>query len=364
MCWVVFSGLFCCAMGLADQAVIDPLIFKSVLILFGMTISFRNTQANQRRLQAMDHLHRLMSGFWGITVSLPRLSRARYREPLVAALKAVIEHVPTVSCRNSSWYGVVGLHPVDVLSQHGTDSIVIPSPRALLVTTLISIEEEIERIEAPPKQVLRRNFWLHKQELLNSYDSLILCTVPAVSDRYLALMDMCRFLYAAALPFGFAAQDIVLQNAWLEVRWSVPSEVMLMLLTMTVTLVLYSLESITQENEDPLQGHKEEDDLDLRHLDEVFKLSTEGFDLRCAAATDLQLACDASSPHVRHVAFSSAAADISSVVTEGSPTALPFDVPMKSVELACGLRNCASGTRPYACSSKLDYLKVPLSEEP
>lgn len=268
----LLSACLCIATGHTTDTLVDPMFFKSLLIFFGVTMGFRNTYANQRRIQTMDNLHRLVSAFWGIFISLPSTSQHKVRGPIKAAFAAVVGHLPTVSHRSSSWYSVVGLHPVDdgLPLDDRRDTFVMPSPRAMLVKMSILIEEEVERIEQGHAQKLRRNLWFHKAELLESYDRLIPCIVPAVSGGYLAFIDFCRLLYVVVFPFAVQSLTVTLHVARLGLHWEVSPDVILLAMTMLVSLFMYSLEVITYENENPFGAQKEEDDLGLRHLNEVF----------------------------------------------------------------------------------------------
>merc|ERR1719174_86996 len=50
----LFSATICWLMGYAEYSVVDPMIFKSIYVVFGFALGFRNVRANSRYGDALQ----------------------------------------------------------------------------------------------------------------------------------------------------------------------------------------------------------------------------------------------------------------------------------------------------------------------
>mmetsp|Transcript_105697 Transcript_105697/g.268558 ORF Transcript_105697/g.268558 Transcript_105697/m.268558 type:complete len:441 (+) Transcript_105697:150-1472(+) len=122
----VVSATVCWWLGYAEKSVIDDLVFKSIFIIFGFTMGFRNVRANQRYSDALQHAQSFYSAFWGIYTVMPTESRLRIRAQLLAAMQDSVSHIHRVGKnRQHCWFGIVGLEPAAVPALEGAE---FPSP--------------------------------------------------------------------------------------------------------------------------------------------------------------------------------------------------------------------------------------------
>mmetsp|Transcript_73982 Transcript_73982/g.154220 ORF Transcript_73982/g.154220 Transcript_73982/m.154220 type:complete len:426 (-) Transcript_73982:80-1357(-) len=111
----VISATVCWWLGYAEVSVIDGLIFKSIFIIFGFTMGFRNVRANQRYFDAMQTSQSFFQSAWSIYTVMPRESRVFIRAPLLNSMKECCAYIHRVGKdRRFCWYGMVGLEPVAV----------------------------------------------------------------------------------------------------------------------------------------------------------------------------------------------------------------------------------------------------------
>jgi len=277
----LISAWCCWASGMAGYEIVDPMVTKSVLIFFCFAMGFRNTLANQRRVEAMDKVHRLTSSFWGIYATLPPELREKFREPLVDAIGKLVDHLCDHSQTMNYWYGVMNLlHLTTKTKQEELHSTVTFSPRALLVNTLLALETELVALEGRPNLKLVRNLWLHKALMLESYDVLFSCTLPAVSPNYRIFTDFSLTVFAIALPWsiGFGALGHHEDKFHLAI---------ILLETFFVCMVMYIFETLTRINEDPLAPDKEEENLCLQNLRSITTIVVSAYDVRCGVIEKL-----------------------------------------------------------------------------
>jgi len=320
ICATVTSALVCWVCGYAEVSVIDPLIFKSIFIIFGFTMGFRNVRANQRCFEAMQHAHGLFMAIWGIYSPMPLKSRLRIRDELLESMKAIAAHIHRVGAhRRNCWYGMLGLQPATAelesesaeiakkaaISRYGamdsslpkdasleaedgartpsqgdlrlssgasvartmdnqvssfTYALVSPLPR--LLDVLMACEEELERIEQAPAQKLRRGFWFHKPQVLTHYEMLLSLSFPSVPDRFMCFVDVCLGFFAVSLPWGITCSPFHIGKV------SINTGVVLVFNTTLVVMVMFCLNGLTVQNEDPLSG--DGDDLNLNSLASAF----------------------------------------------------------------------------------------------
>lgn len=299
----ICSAVGCWRAGYADINLFDPLVFKSIFIIFGFTMGFRNITANTRRSEALHELNQLFSALWGIYVCFPDGPRQNIRAPLIEALRAMAFHLESLgAARHYYIYGIVGLEPVESstpaswcecifgLRPHpktpsklwdDNKEVAHLSPKPLLLATLNLCEAELERIEKEiGGQKLRRNFWAQKKQLLASLDELVSLTMPSVSDRYLSFMDICMSAFAVVFPWGIASKMIVLK-VLRNTEWGISSGAFLVVNTIFVTFVMFSLNALSSETEDPFAGGQE--DINLGSSVELFASGVANYDVRRAA---------------------------------------------------------------------------------
>lgn len=306
----IASGCMCWHLGHAESAIIDDLIFKSIFIIFGFTMGFRNVRANQRYFDAMQQAASFYAAFWGIYTPLPTEVRARVREELLLAVAQAVGHVHRVSAdRRHCWYGIVGFEPtsdfpdVDLVTTKPPDpdapelglpcavsvaqvrsisldstlgqrvlsaTTAVLAPRSRLIEILQGCEGEIETLEPGREQKLKRNFWLHRQQFLHSYDMLLALAMPSVTERFVMFVDMCLFFFAVTLPWGIKAKSIG------HGPWKISSGVVLLLTTTLVVMVMFTLNALTLQNEDPLSG--DAGDIDLNRLTTVLEIGVAAYE--------------------------------------------------------------------------------------
>eukprot|EP00928_Gymnodinium_smaydae_P074354 TRINITY_DN57414_c0_g1_i1.p1 TRINITY_DN57414_c0_g1~~TRINITY_DN57414_c0_g1_i1.p1 ORF type:complete len:399 (+),score=69.05 TRINITY_DN57414_c0_g1_i1:148-1344(+) len=309
----LISAVVCWGTGFAEVSLLDPLIFKSMFVLFSFTMGLRNVRALDRRDMALCYVNKIFAAAWGIYVSLPDEQRKKIKAPLVTALRAAADHIFNLTDRQHYWYGLVGLDPPRqssdmplkpppgsyaeegsnelsrARSQHfASRDAVILGPRVFLVMSLLFIEGEIEHAEpsSSGEQKVRRNFWHHRPQLLENYDQLVALTVPSVSNRYLGFVNMCLFLFAVCLPWGISSTGTTLQLGHLlgYSHMSLSAGLFLILNTLFCVIVLFTLEALTIENEDPLGN--DEEDVDVRYFAELFATSVNKYE------EQLKIACE------------------------------------------------------------------------
>eukprot|EP00443_Scrippsiella_acuminata_P029566 CAMPEP_0115301786 /NCGR_PEP_ID=MMETSP0270-20121206/70041_1 /TAXON_ID=71861 /ORGANISM="Scrippsiella trochoidea, Strain CCMP3099" /LENGTH=395 /DNA_ID=CAMNT_0002719681 /DNA_START=65 /DNA_END=1248 /DNA_ORIENTATION=+ len=330
----IISSLICWGTGYAEISIIDPLIFKSIFIIFGFTMGFRNVRANQRYFDAMQHASGMFMAIWGIYTPMPLTSRLKVRAELLDAVKDVAAHLHRVGAqRRFCWYGIVGLEPASETPEaqpartdapgygsvdsapgvpryaswetdEGADSpvqgrwklwagspdarsasvdkwvsgytyaVFSPLPRLLkALNTCEGLLEEIEAASGPQNQKLRRNFWFHKPQALEHYDHLLSLAFPSVPDRFMSFVDVCLFFFAVSLPWGITAKN--LQVSYYG-KLSVSAGIVLVINTTLVIMVLFTLNALTTQNEDPLNG--DGDDIDLTRLTSAFAYGIQAYD--------------------------------------------------------------------------------------
>lgn len=260
----LISAVVCWRSGNAGKARVDPLVIKSVLLLFSLTLGFRNSIANQKRALAMDKVHRLTGAFWGIYTMLRDDVRKEFKLPLLEALGSIVDQLFIASNRNSLWHGTMGLRPQCASNMTS----VTLSPRSLMCNTLLALEAKLVDIEGRPAGTLVRNLWLHKLQLLESYDVLFACTIPPVGTSYYIFSDLTLATFAAALPWSLkdGAFASVVSN------------------TLLLGLGVFSFEAVTRAYEDTLAPGFAHESLALENLRSVSAAAVAGFDLRLAEA--------------------------------------------------------------------------------
>mmetsp|Transcript_47540 Transcript_47540/g.133835 ORF Transcript_47540/g.133835 Transcript_47540/m.133835 type:complete len:405 (-) Transcript_47540:53-1267(-) len=341
----VLSATVCWWLGYASVSVIDQLVFKSIFVIFGFTMGFRNVRANQRYYDTTKEAASFFAAFWGVYAPLPIEGRRAVRSRLVAAMRECVAHIHRVAANTRCfWYGMAHLEPAsEDFESEGAEGIGglgdVPfygatseaqlgdspgssqrpelvvkdsprahasaaafhrpsivwdtesgsgkvrgaiSPRMELVFALIDVERQIEPLEPGREQKLKRCFWYHRAQFLGSYDNLLALAFPSVTERFMTFIDICLFMFAASLPWGIRADEIEVHA--MGRHFVVSSGITLVVNTTLVVMVMFTLNALTCENENPLSGDK--DDIDLKCLAHVAELALDAHERAEEAAME------------------------------------------------------------------------------
>lgn len=292
------SAMLCVWSHSIEHRVFDSLIFKSIFIVFGFAIGFRNVRANQRRSTAMEYVLQLFGAAWEILLLYPDSTRPKIAKAFTSFFDHFAEHIRRIAGRGDYAYSFVGLEPVQPREGHYIgrrscehvlrDVRLLPphvsrevnfDARPVMLALMLMCEDEIDAIEKPPKQKLRRSFWGSKDKFFSMYDQIIALCCPSVSERYIALVDLCLGIFAVALPWGIKSEGFQVHKLHLY------GGTLLIMNTMMVNLILYSLNTIATEHEDPFDG--DADDVDLEGLVKGFRIAVEGYEERLAEVVRL-----------------------------------------------------------------------------
>lgn len=299
-CCALISVLICWSTGHAQHSVIDPMMFKSIFLVFGFALSFRNVRANFRYGEGLRNIRDLFAAAWSVIVLFPEPEQRKLvGAAMIRLLEAISDHFVSVANRGNHWYALVGLRPakphVDSLacfavdekplahakSMAKTDGMCIfrsqddseesPvediemmfAPRHLMVTTFVMIGNAICRIEAMPLQDRKRTFWLLRDRFFVAYDNCEVLTLPSVTQVFSMLIDICLFAFGVLLPWGVAGhserhgirfpKDASNLDKPLGAE-SIKALMFILLSTLGCALVLYGLNALAHENEQPFQG--------------------------------------------------------------------------------------------------------------
>jgi len=268
----VISACVDCYLRMEMREILNPIVFKSLFVVFGFLLGFRNVRANNRIEEAGFKTQTFFASAWTVLMLLPDESRPRASKALLFAINEMASYVESVCERKYSWYTIVGLRPNKAvhLGVQGDSS------RGLLVQALLMVEELIMKEEAGPDTKRRRFLWPEKIKMLDTFDAILHLTLPAVSDRYASLVDFCLFAFVILLPWGIPAKPIALNGSW----GTVSAGTMLVLETIFVTVVLLGLNALAQENEDPFGSYRE--DFNLRSFVRLFELGLVRYEKRNA----------------------------------------------------------------------------------
>lgn len=275
--WSLALALMSCFIcWLTDNAAsrsIDPLIFKSVLVVFGLTLGFRLVRANCRLSEAEAATKQLFQSTLSIFVLLPDWSEPTCREQLLYLLDVFCEHINIIANRYTFWYGLIGLRPKEAKKRSSLNRALTMAkedpeqteveadlcPRALMVSTICMCGEVIHQAEDrtnPGDQNIKRLWWETRQKFIGAYDEIEKLTLPSVSDGYVTLINFLLGGFGVAIPWGVNASsmDFHTQSPLIPLV-HIPSGVFLALETIVCALSLYGLSGLAQEIEDPFDGH-------------------------------------------------------------------------------------------------------------
>ena len=101
-------------LGFAEINIFDPMIFKSLLVVFGFTVGFRNVNAAELHAQGLKHCTVLMASLLGIVILFVDMDdcRQRVHDSLRRVLQAFANHILLISDRRTFWYALADLDPI------------------------------------------------------------------------------------------------------------------------------------------------------------------------------------------------------------------------------------------------------------
>eukprot|EP00747_Dinoflagellata_sp_TGD_P182418 gnl/TRDRNA2_/TRDRNA2_36663_c0_seq2.p1 gnl/TRDRNA2_/TRDRNA2_36663_c0~~gnl/TRDRNA2_/TRDRNA2_36663_c0_seq2.p1 ORF type:complete len:370 (-),score=63.32 gnl/TRDRNA2_/TRDRNA2_36663_c0_seq2:61-1170(-) len=248
--------------------VLHPLVFKSLLVVFGFILGFRNVRANNRTEEATSRMQELFSAAWTILMLTPSESRPRLSRAMVLALNELAGQINAVRKRKYWWYAMMEMRPDEENHLGFTGD----SGRTFLMHVLLMAEELLGKNEpsAQAKTQKLRILWPVRTKMLDTIDRIFHLCTPAVSDRYCALVDGCLFFFVVLLPWGLEATSMDLAAAT-GVPWMVVSAAAVSgFEAIFVAFVLLGLNALATENEDPFMGDYE--DLHLDSFVRIFEL--------------------------------------------------------------------------------------------
>lgn len=281
------SILLCWGSGHASENILDPVIFKTIFVVFGFALGFRNVRAGQRREQALQASAQLFHTSWGILALFPPASMRKIARPLTFVLHALVRHVDLLNTRKGWWFGIAGLEPSQqaLESKHswagtfdghfhawevppeGVGKECQLGPDAVTRAFFVLANEEIEGFEKMPQQARKRILWAEKASFQRSFETIQNLSLPAFSDRYKALVDTCLCAFCWALPWGITVNPQLLSVTSRTVQavshWHVA--LLLGLNTLLVATVFLGLNALAEETEDPFKGQTEDVNLE-KHL--------------------------------------------------------------------------------------------------
>lgn len=281
----VFSSMLCTQMGYAEVWVIDPMIIKSIFVLFGFTMGFRNVRANQRYFDAMHQATLFFAGFWGVYAPLPREVQVKVRENLLESMQYAAGYIHRVAdSRDNAWHGILGIEPPQHLqavvdkvgdSPEGFDIQGLDA-RLRLVQVLILIDSELQKRGDKADQ---RTYAIHQKQVLDGYDHLLALALPSVTNRFKIFVQICLAFFSVFMPWGIMTKPV--EFYVLGYLCHISAGTFLMVNTTSVIWVLFTLNSIINQNEDPVSG--DADDVNLVLLTDALVFEVQDYENRMVA---------------------------------------------------------------------------------
>lgn len=299
------SAVVCWFLGYSEYSVVDPMIFKSIYVVFGFALGFRNVRANARYGEALYYSKMLFGTAWSvITLFREKETRLKVENVMITLLNGIAEHFNAVSQRADSWYALPGLRPTQSMSSYyditdddflGHDCElpaeveVQVAPRNLMVSAFIMIGSEICIAEKAPFQERKRTFWLLRTNFFEAYEQCELLTMPSVTKAFWTLITNVLFIFGVALPWGISASgghqgahdtnhSLVPWKELLSSR-SLHSLAFIVFNTLMCMIVLFGLNALAHENEQPFKGGAIET-IELDQLCDRFRVAVEGYERR------------------------------------------------------------------------------------
>lgn len=331
----IASAILCWSVGWEQYSTVDPMIFKSIFVVFGFALGFRNVRSNQRYGDALNNVKIMFGAAWSI-IALFRQDEAESRRKvniaMVKLLKSITRHLHAILYRTDSWFALVGLHPKDPEGDHDvleqgiveveqgiveeieeeirpmlskqTTSTLDPErcvevqlgPRPLMVSTFVMIGNEICRMETMPLQERKRAFWFARMQFFEAFDACELLTMPSVTMVYQMLINFSLFLFGLAVPWGIAvsgskhklhmANDIQdLAHGKIPKDDALQSLLFIVFNTSFCMIILFGLNALAHENEQPFKAGPEAIQVD--RILARFQEAVAGYEARMTAVGDV-----------------------------------------------------------------------------
>lgn len=273
----VCSAMLCTLMGYAEVWVIDPTILKCIFVVFGFSMGFRNVRANTRYAIAMQKAALWFAGFWGVYAPLQREVQLKVGPDLLEAMQVAAAYIHLIAdSRDNSWYGILGIEPEQkgqtACGWEGVDMAGL-NGRLRLVDALNRIGDELLRIG---DMSIERTFKLHQKLVLENYDHLLALALPSVTTRFKIFVDICLGFFTVFMPWGTMARSVEFDA--LGQQWHISPGVVLVMNTTAVIWVVYALDSIITQNEDPVSG--DPDDVNLILLTDALVYEVQDYERR------------------------------------------------------------------------------------
>lgn len=276
-----FSAFLCAHNDQMSKSIFDPLIFKSIFVVFGFAIGFRNFRAHERRGMCLTTIRNICHAAWELLMLLPYdETRERMRDDLMSALEAIAEHVMRVADRQSYKYGLSGTEPPNCCDNSPAGCNVIKlGPSTLVAATLLELEDEMSRLqkahfedpEYGASQRYQRSFWAKKVQFDQEHYNLVNYTIPSVSDAYVVLINSSLFVFGLVLPWGLHCSTVSVEETRV-----MGAGTFLILNTIVVMWILLGLNTLASQHEDPLMPSYET--IDVRQHVKVFREAVEAYD--------------------------------------------------------------------------------------
>jgi len=275
----VLSALLCAHNDHMSQSIFDPLIFKSIFVVFGFAIGFRNMRANERRGMCLMSVRNICHAAWELLLLLPYDEhRQRMREQLICGLEALADHVMRVADRGNYKYALSGTEP-SAQKEGEVESSVHLGPTTLMAATLLALEDEMSRLQKEHSkhpeygfsQKYQRTFWAKKLRFDEEHYNLINYAIPSVSDAYVVLINSSLFLFGLVLPWGLHCNNVNIRGVNI-----MGAGTFLVINTIVVMWILLGLNTLASQHEDPFMPSYEMIDLRL-HMGE-FRKAVEFYD--------------------------------------------------------------------------------------
>lgn len=273
----ICSGLLCAHNDHMSQSIFDPLIFKSIFVVFGFAIGFRNMRANERRGMCLMSVRNICHAAWELLLLLPYDEhRPRMREQLLCALEALADHTMRVADRGNYKYALSGTEPADE-EEESTE--IHLGPTTLMAATLLALEDEMSRLqfvhskhpEYAMSQKYQRTFWAKKLKFDEEHYNLVNYAIPSVSDAYVVLINSSLFLFGMVLPWGLHCNNVNIRGVNI-----MGAGTFLVINTIVVMWILLGLNTLASQHEDPFMPSYEM--IDLRQHITMFRRAVEHYD--------------------------------------------------------------------------------------
>lgn len=293
----ILSALACAHFNMASKSIFDPLVFKSVFVVFGFTIGFRNMRANERRGACLQSVRNICQASWELLLLLPHDDdRPRIRDQLLHALEALADHVMRVAGRSNYKYSLSCTEPCD---KAGDTCGVRLGPTMLMAETLLAFEDQMSRMqkelsqhpEYGASQKYQRTFWAKKLRFDDEHYNLVNFAIPSVSDAYVVLINSSTFIFSLILPWGIHCNNVDIRGVNI-----MGAGTFLVLNAVTVMWVMLGLNTLAAQHEDPFMPSYEM--IDLRQHIKLFRHAVVHYDTKLL---ELQSALDAEDLVAAHV---------------------------------------------------------------